>query len=58
VPAVSICIPAHNAARYLPKAIDSALAQEFEDFELVVLDNASTDETREICQAYRDPRLR
>jgi glycosyltransferase involved in cell wall biosynthesis len=58
VPAVSICIPAHNAARYLPKAIDSALAQEFEDFELVVLDNASTDETREICEAYRDPRLR
>ena len=58
LPEVSICIPAHNAARYLPQAIDSALGQEFEDFELVVLDNASTDKTREVCEGYRDPRFR
>ena len=58
MPTVSICIPAHNAARYLPQAIDSALGQDFEDFELVVLDNASTDGTRELCERYRDPRFR
>jgi glycosyltransferase involved in cell wall biosynthesis len=58
LPKVSICIPAHNAAPYLPLAIDSALAQEFTDFELVVLDNASTDNTREVCEGYRDPRFR
>jgi glycosyltransferase involved in cell wall biosynthesis len=58
LPAVSICIPAHNAARYLPQAIETALAQDFTDFELVVLDNASTDETREVCQGYDDPRFR
>ena len=58
VPAVSICIPAYNAARFLPLAIDSALAQELEDFELVVVDNASKDNTREVCEAYTDPRFR
>jgi glycosyltransferase involved in cell wall biosynthesis len=57
VPEVSVCIPAHNAARYLRSAIDSALAQEYADFEVVVLDNASTDETRAICEGYDDPRF-
>jgi glycosyltransferase involved in cell wall biosynthesis len=58
LPDVSICIPAHNAARYLPQAIESALGQEYEDFELVLLDNASSDETREVCEGYSDPRAR
>jgi glycosyltransferase involved in cell wall biosynthesis len=58
LPEVSICIPAHNAARYLPQAIESAVGQEFKDFELVVLDNASTDQTLEVCEGYRDPRFR
>jgi glycosyltransferase involved in cell wall biosynthesis len=58
MPRVSICIPAHNAAAYLPQAIDSALAQDFTDFELIVLDNASTDDTRAVCERYDDPRFR
>jgi glycosyltransferase involved in cell wall biosynthesis len=57
-PAVSICIPSYNAARYLPLAVESALAQEFEDFELIVVDNASTDDTRDVCARYNDPRFR
>jgi glycosyltransferase involved in cell wall biosynthesis len=58
VPQVSVCIPAHNAAVYLPRAIDSALAQDYDDFELIVLDNASTDGTRAVCDGYDDPRFR
>ena len=58
MPEVSICIPAHNAARYLPQAIESALGQQFGDFELVVLDNACTDASAEVVRGFADPRLR
>ncbi|HXF41557.1 MAG TPA: glycosyltransferase [Blastocatellia bacterium] len=57
-PKVSVCIPTYNTARYLADAIDSVLAQEFTDFELVICDNASTDETPEICRRYTDSRIR
>lgn len=57
-PKVSVCIPTCNTAPYLAEAIESTLAQEFRDFELIVCDNASTDETPEICQQYHDPRFR
>lgn len=52
----SVCIPAYNSALFLGEAIESALGQEFEDYELVVCDNASTDPTRELCARY--PRVR
>ena len=58
MPAVSICIPAYNAAQFLPRAIETALGQEFDDLEVVVVDNASTDPTREVCEGYSDPRFR
>jgi glycosyltransferase involved in cell wall biosynthesis len=57
-PAVSVCIPAFNAAQFLPRAIETALGQEFDDIEVVVVDNASKDTTREVCQHYSDPRFR
>ena len=57
-PKVSVCIPTYNAAVFLPAAIDSVLAQEFTDFELVVSDDASDDETPSICGDYTDPRFR
>ncbi len=59
-PRVSIGLPVFNGERYLARAIDSILAQDFRDLELVVCDNASTDRTAEICAAYarRDPRVR
>jgi glycosyltransferase involved in cell wall biosynthesis len=59
-PAVSICLPVHNGERYLGEAIDSILGQTFEDIELIISDNASTDRTEEICReaAERDRRIR
>jgi glycosyltransferase involved in cell wall biosynthesis len=58
VPKVSVCIPTYNSARYLGDAIESVLGQTFDDYELLVCDNASSDETPELCRRYRDPRLR
>ncbi|MEK6288252.1 MAG: glycosyltransferase [Acidobacteriota bacterium] len=57
-PTVSVCIPTYNTARYLPEAIESVLQQEFTDYELVICDNASTDETPELCRKYGDSRIR
>ncbi len=51
---VTIGLPVYNAERYLVLALDSILAQTFTNFELIVSDNASTDRTAEICQAYAD----
>lgn len=59
-PAVSVIIPAYNAARYLPAALDSILQQSFTDFEVIVIDDCSTDDTAEIIRSYasRDARIR
>jgi glycosyltransferase involved in cell wall biosynthesis len=57
-PLVSICMPTYNAARWIRDAIDSALAQTWEDFELIISDNASTDSTLKIARSYSDPRIR
>lgn len=57
---VSVCIPTYQHATFLPAAIESVLRQTFEDFELIVVDNASTDNTPEVVAAYvnSDPRVR
>jgi glycosyltransferase involved in cell wall biosynthesis len=59
-PALSIGLPVYNGQRYLAKALDSLLNQDFEDFELIVSDNGSTDQTETICRdaAARDSRVR
>src|SRR5882724_1252462 len=51
-PKVSVCIPSFNHARFLPAAIDSALAQTYRDFEIVIVDDGSTDESLSIAEAY------
>ena len=56
-PRVTVVIPTYNAADYIGDAIQSALEQSFEDFELLVLDNVSTDNTAEIVARFDDPRL-
>jgi glycosyltransferase involved in cell wall biosynthesis len=59
-PRVSIGIPVYNGENYLAETLDAILAQTFEDFEIVIADNASTDATEAICTAYaaEDPRIR
>ncbi len=47
-------MPVYNGERYLEEALESILGQSFEDFELVISDNASTDRTGEICRAHAD----
>ena len=51
-PRVSVGLPVYNGAQYLRATLESLLNQEFKDFELLVSDNASTDETEAICRAY------
>ena len=45
-------LPVYNGEKYLKGALDSLLGQDFEDFELIISDNGSTDQTASICQAY------
>ncbi len=51
-PVVSVLLPAYNAERYLPEALESILAQSFTDFEVVVIDDCSTDGTWKLIQKY------
>lgn len=51
-PAVSIIVPNYNYARYLRERMESILAQSFQDFELIILDDASTDDSRSILDYY------
>ncbi len=59
LPLVSIGMPVYNGALYIRDALDSLVNQTFKNFELLISDNASTDETRVICQEYaaRDDRI-
>ena len=52
MPAVSVIVPNYNHARFLPQRLDSILAQTFKDYELIVLDDASTDDSREVLAHY------
>lgn len=59
-PKVSVCIPAYNYGRYIGDAIHSVLRQTYDDLELVIVDNASVDDTREIAESFvcSDDRIR
>ena len=59
-PTVSIGLPVYNGERYLEESVDSVLGQTFDDIELIISDNASTDRTFDICTsiARRDERVR
>ena len=51
-PAVSIIVPVYNGEKTLERCVDSVLKQEYEDFELFLVNDGSTDKTREICDRY------
>lgn len=59
-PRISIAVPVYNGQRYIRHTLDSILQQTCTDFELIITDNASTDDTEEICRQYaaRDSRIR
>ena len=57
-PRVSVIMPAYNAAAFVRAAVDSILAQTFVDFELIILNDGSTDDTQDIIERYDDNRIR
>ena len=57
-PLVSVLIPTYEYGRFLPEAIESVLAQDFRDYELIIADDASQDDTAEICRKYAEQDLR
>ena len=58
MPKVSIILTSYNHAKYLREAIDSVLNQTFTDFEVIIWDDASTDDSWSIIQGYQDPRIK
>ena len=59
-PKVSIGLPVYNGEKTIKKSINSLLSQTFRDFELIISDNASDDETSNICKGFslKDPRIK
>lgn len=57
-PTITVFIPVYNRARYLAQAVDSMLAQTYRDFEILILDDGSEDDSLRIARSYRDPRVR
>jgi glycosyltransferase involved in cell wall biosynthesis len=58
MPRVSIMIPTYNYGHFLGEAIQSVLDQTFQDFEIIVVDDGSTDNTKEVVSNFKDPRIR
>jgi glycosyltransferase involved in cell wall biosynthesis len=55
MPAISVVIPVHNGERFISEALQSALCQSFQDFEIIVIDDGSTDRSREIIGSFDGP---
>ena len=58
MPFFSIIIPTYNRAHVIMRPIDSVLRQTFEDWELIIVDDGSTDDTKSIIESYHDNRIR
>lgn len=56
-PKVTVLMPAYNAGKYIGEAIASVLEQSFTDFELLIINDGSTDDTEKIIRSFKDPRI-
>ena len=54
MPKISILIPSYNAAHFLPISIESAISQTYQDFEIIIIDDGSKDNTKELVQSFID----
>lgn len=52
IPCISVVIPAYNAGKYIEKCIQSIISQDFKDMEIIIINDGSTDNTKEICEKY------
>ena len=58
MPTISVVIPLYNKAPYISRALSSVLLQSFEDYEVIVVDDGSTDDGKSIAEGFSDPRIR
>jgi len=58
LPAISVIMPVYNSHEFLSEAIDSILGQTFSDFEFIIINDGSTDNSLEIIKSYKDPRIK
>jgi glycosyltransferase involved in cell wall biosynthesis len=58
IPFFSVVVPVYNRATLLPRAIDSLLNQEFRNFEIIIVDDGSTDETEKVVSSFQDNRIK
>lgn len=58
IPALTVLMPVYNAAKHLREATESILNQSFSNFEFLIIDDASTDDSVDIIRSYNDPRIR
>ncbi len=58
IPFLTIILPTYNRAKLIKRSIDSILSQDFKDFELLIIDDGSTDHTPELLQEYEDERIK
>lgn len=57
-PRVTVLMPAHNAGKYIAQSIQSVLDQTYQDWELLIVNDGSTDNTLEVVRSFNDPRIR
>lgn len=58
MPLVSVVIPTYNSSQYLPETIESVLSQSWQDFEIIIVDDGSTDNTQEVVGAFNSNKIR
>src|SRR4030088_1747169 len=56
-PKITVLMPVYNAGKYIRDAIDSVLSQTFSDFELLIINDGSTDDAEKIIESFNDPRI-